>query len=209
MACPSSCSDITLLPLPPSCGVVLRKNTLARLLVYPCSFELPDPIICGEGSNIQPLFDDGTIVISGKLANIVLADPVTEDVTTDDCTPVTKNILTREITFEDRNAVSIADPSFSPGYHNLYYDYDWWLDKIANNTRIAWGIVFCNGDVIIPRDVNGQILNTSVYTFISYQKSSTVGGQSIEFKKGSLTFQGDPFNFQRPDFNLVDCGIEY
>lgn len=201
--CPASCSDITLIGNPTTnCVPSLRKKTISRLLFWPCSVDLPTPIT----GNIKPLFDDGTIVYSSSLANIVVNDPNFDDVVYDECSPVDKVPSTREITFEDRFAISKT--SGSPATTNTYFDYDFWQDKLSNRFSLRFGIVYCDGDVEIPKDDNGNSLTATITVFRSWQKPQTQGGQWIEFKKASIVFQGDPFSLSsKPAFNLSDEGI--
>lgn len=202
--CPSSCAGNTLIGLPTAnCVPSLRRDTPNRLFFFPCDLDLPDPI---QG-NIKPLFDDGTIVYSSPLANIVLNDPNFDDVIYDECSPADKVVSTREMTFEDRFAISKT--SGSPATTNDYFDLDVWQDKINNRFRMRYMIGFCSGNVIIPTDENGDYLTAILTLYRSYQKPQTQGGKWIEFKRGSIVFQGDPFNLTvKPAFNLADENID-
>lgn len=200
--CPASCSDITLLSLPTAnCVPSMRRNTPNRIFFFPCSVDLPNPI---QG-NIKPLFEDGTIVYTGTLANIVVNDPNIEEVDMDVCSPNDRIVSTREITFEDRFAISKTEGS--PATTNNYFDLDFWQDKISNRFRMRYMIGFCNGDVIVPTDENGAYLEASLFLYRAYQVPANKG-QWIEFKRGSIIFQGDPFNMTvKPAFNLTTEGI--
>lgn len=110
------------------------------------------------------------------------------------------------MTFNDKTSVTTS--AASPSDINIYADYDFWQDKNDNQTRLNYGIVYCNGDVKIARDTDGTLLNASVSAILNYQKA-TNGGKSTEFKQVSIVFQGDPLALtNKPEFNLVDAGIE-
>lgn len=200
MSCPSACGDPDIIANPQAnCATSIRRKTLSRILFYPCNTVLPDPL----PGNIKPLFDDGTIVASMTLANIVVEDPQTEDIVVDDCTAPRQFITTRAITFEDRNAITDTG---SPA--NDYFDYSFWQNKNNIQQQLSYMFAYCDGDVVIPVDENGNNLTAALLVFLSWQKSSNPGGKSIEFKKGRIVFQGDPFNMSiTPAFNLVTEGI--
>jgi hypothetical protein len=204
--CPSSCTDIALLANPQAaCTTSLRRKTLSRIIFFPCNTTLPNPM---TGAAMKALFDDGTIVASSKLANIGVNDPTTEDVVIDECSPTEKVIMTRAIDFEDRVAIALS--AGSPLATDLYKDYDFWKDKLAYQMQLSYGFVFCDGDVIVPRDPVSNIpLTATLFGFISYQKAQTQGGAWVEFKKFTLTFLGDPLNFFKPDFNEITAGITF
>jgi hypothetical protein len=185
-----------------SCTENYRNKTISRLLFFDCGTDLPSPLTC---ESMDTLFTSRAIVASSELANVVVNDPTTEDVVISDCRPPRKKVVARNITWEDRFAIALS--TGSPAVVNQYFDYDFWKDKKNARLRLRYGIVFCDGDVIICRDSKGQPLSAEFDVFLSYQKSSTPGGQSVEFKKGSIDFAGDPLDFAKPDFNINDCGI--
>lgn len=206
--CLSNCQSVSLLPIPTTgCTIDIRQKTLSRILFMPCTVALPNPITC---ANIAALFTAGMIVGTSELANIVVNDPTTEDVVYSECRPVRKQIMTREITFEDRIAltgVTTSPPQTSPPGITNYFDYDFWRDKMSARLQLRYMLVWCDNDVTIPVDANGNLLTADLEAFLSYQKPSTQGGAWIEFKKASITFVGDPLNFIKPSFNLTNCGI--
>lgn len=201
--CPSTCGDTTLIGNPQgNCDTSFRQTTPSRLIFWECNVTLPDPI---TDENIAPLFANGTIVWSQPLADIVFADPTYETLTLDDCRPPLQYVATREMTFNDKTSVTTA--ASSPAEINIYADYDFWQDKLDNQARLNYGIVYCNGDVKLARASDGTLLTAAVTAVLNYQKP-TNGGSSTEFKQISVTFQGDPLALtNKPEFNLVDAGI--
>jgi hypothetical protein len=203
--CPASCSSITLLQNPQAnCIDSIRRKTLSRIFFYPCSTILPAPI---SNTNIAPLFANGTIVSTNRLANINVADPQTEDVLVDECSAARKFITTRELTCEDRIAVEV-NPT-SPGGDNPYFDYDWWADKGDQQLVLNAMLAYCDGDVIIPLDKNGNPLSFTLLAHLSWQKPQQQGGAWVEFKKITMNFMGDPFALiNKPAFNWIKAGIQ-
>ena len=201
--CPTNCVTVDLVPNPASgCFIDQRNTQLSRILFMSCKTDLPNPITC---NNITPLFSDNSIVVSAPLRNITLDDPTTQDVLVSDCVPPRKLVTARVLNWEDSNAIS--ETSGSPAVTNAYYDYTFWLDKIANNDLMRYALVYCNGDVRFARAKSGVLLTANLFTFINYEKLAP-GAGAIEFKKGTLTFAGDPLGAMlAPDFNLVECGI--
>lgn len=203
--CPASCSDIALLANPQStCESQQRYRILSRVAFYPCSVTLPDPM---TDMAIKALFDDGTIVATSALANVTFADPTSEDVAIDDCSPAMSVITGRELTAEDRYAVS--NTSGSPATTDEYFDYDVLDDKVINQHAMNYMLIFCDGDVVVPLDRAGNPLTATMQVFISYQKPSTQGGRWIEYKKITIRFQNDPLALYtaKPAFNYIDAGI--
>jgi hypothetical protein len=201
--CPVACDDVEIIGNPESsCDISLRRKTPSRLFFYKCSTALPSPV---TGTAMAALFSAGDVVASMELANLVINDPTTEDVLFSDCQPPLKVINTREITFEDRNAVK-----YGTSIIHDYWDYNFWNNKNNIQQQLRYMIGYCDGDVVIPRDpITGQPLTATMLVFLSWQKASQAGGSSIEFKKGAITFQGDPFNLTHaePAFNWIDAGI--
>lgn len=204
MPCPSSCGDFTLLGNPEaSCTVDIRQKSPSRFFYYPCNVTLPDPI---TPENIAPLFEDGTIVASSELANFTVNDPATDDVVISDCRPALPVVSSREIIAEDRIRVELT--SGSPATTNMYFDYDFWQDKTEHQFQMNAMIAYCDGDVIIPVDINGNPLTFTMLAYLNWQRPATQGGASIEFKRITMRFQGDPFALHiKPSFNWITAGI--
>ncbi len=204
--CPASCNDLALLGNPQStCESQQRYRILSRVAFYPCSTTLPDPM---TDMAIKALFDDGTIVATSALANVVFSDPTSEDVPIDDCSPALNVITGRELVAEDRYAVNKTLPT-SPATIDKYYDYDVLDDKIINQHAMNYMLIFCDGDVIVPTDRAGNPLTATMQVFISYQKPSQQGGRWIEYKKITIKFQNDPIALYtaKPAFNYITAGI--
>lgn len=201
--CPASCQDITVIGNPVNCVPTIRQTTPSRVLFFNICDTLPDPITDG---NIAPLFEDGTIVASSELANVVFNDPTYEEVPLSDCTVPLQVLVSRELTFEDRVAV---DASTSSPYFTDFFDYDFWQDKLDKQTKLGYMIMYCNGDVKVARDTNGDLLTARITAFLNYQRPSGGSGKSTEFKQVSILFNGDPLALtNKPEFNVYDAGIE-
>lgn len=204
MACPASCTSVTLLKNPQTnCVDNIRRKTVSRLFFYPCSLSLPNPI---TGAAMKALFDAGQIVSTNRLGNVVWADPATEDIMVDECSTARKVITTRQLTCEDR--ISVEANTNSPAADNPYFDYDFWQDKQDQQITLNAMIAYCDGDVIIPLDRNGNPLAFTMLVFLSWQKPQQQGGAWVEFKKLSFDFQGDPMAlYNKPAFNYITAGI--
>lgn len=203
--CPANCQNIVLVGNPPDqCTLLLRNKTLSRVAFYPCSLSLPDPI---TGVAMKALFDNGDIVASSQLGNINWQDPTTEDIVVNECSPARQIITGRELQAEDRVAIKYL--SGSPATADDEYDYDFWQDKMVNQSLMNYMLIFCDGDVVIPKDANGNPLTATMLVYISYQKPGTQGGDWIEFKRISIRFKNDPLAFYtaKPAFNYIDAGI--
>lgn len=204
MPCPSNCTPDVLIGNPQGiCSQDVRQRILSRIAFFPCNTTLPDPI---TGPGMKALFDSGEIVASSKLANIVLADPQTEDVVIDECSVARKFITSRLITAEDRISVSLT--SGSPATTNKFRDYDFWQDKLDHQLLMYTMLIYCDGDVIIPATRDGVYISASLTAYLNYQKPSTQGGQWIEFKHLEFNYPGDPLAlFLKPAFNYITAGI--
>lgn len=204
--CPASCNDNTLIANPTtSCVPSVRRRTFSRFIFFNCGMTLPDPM---PGS-IKPLFDDGSIVSSSTLTfPNGLPDPTFEDIQYDECSTPVPEATGRLVDFEDNIAISYT--SGSPATTNAYYNYIFWADKMRNRYNMSYGMVYCNGDVYIPKDADFVPYTATLNAFISYRKPGQAGGQWFEFIKGTLNFANDPFALidnPVPDFNLNTEGI--
>lgn len=199
--CPANCTYEDLLGLPsPNCETGLRRTTVSRIFMYNCSTELPTGTPSAVGAAMVALFNSGAIVSTMPLANVLFEEPVFQEEPIDDCSPAVQLLQTRAMTFEDKYAIDIS--SVSPYVANLYYDYDFWADKIANQNQIRYMIAYCNGDV---KEVE---FNGTMRGFIDYIKSQSQGGLSTETKKIRLLFNGDPIGFGvKPTWNYIDAGL--
>lgn len=200
--CPSNCvTDLVGLPQE-ECKPKIRKDTLSRFIFFPCNIELPDPI---TDENIVPFFEDGSIVITRELAEIVVGEPTFEEISVSQCRPPLRQVATREITFRDFNAVSTVT-SPATGVDD-YLDYDFWQDKVDSANRLRYGIVSCDGDVKLAKDEQGNFLTADMTAFLAYIVPGG-GGANTEYKDVRIRFQGDPLNLTvKPSFNIIDAGV--
>lgn len=200
--CPTSCTTDLVGNPPEVCTPVIRQKTLSRLVFFSCGIELPDPI---TNENIKPFFDDGSMVISSELAEIIPGAPTYEEIRVSDCRPAQRVVATREITFRD--LVAITGNIGSPATETSFFDYAFWKDKVDNQNRLRYGWAYCNGDVVLARNEDGSFMTADLTMFLDYIRPAN-GGSSTEFKSGSIRFQGDPINLNNtPEFNLVDAEI--
>ena len=203
--CPDSCASIELIPNPVGgCDFATRKLSISRLAFFNCNLAIPDP---PTDVSIPPLFTDGSIVISSPLRNVVMNDPETEDVVIHDCMSPARFITRRQMTFEDIIAITTVTGTPPDEITNKYADYDFWRDKKKYRMILRYGLIACNGDFWFARNEDGTFMEAYFDIFISGQKLGNAGG-TVEIKKGTIDFTGDPLNFYPPDFNLVDLGIQ-
>lgn len=202
--CPVDCAPVELIKNPVGqCVSDFRRKTPSRIFFYSCQTVLPIPV---TGSSIKPLFDNGDIVSTVELANFAFDTPTSDDLQISDCRPAVKLITSRTITFEDRTGIVAVQGS--PGVENKFADYDFWLNKLINWEQLNYMIAYCDGDVIIPVDLNGKPLYASLSGFIDFQRAQQAGGPSTELKKFTITFNFDPLYFNnKPAFNYIDAGI--
>lgn len=201
MACASNCGEVTLTPNPSSCVIKERFTTPSRLILIPCDATLPTPI---KGA-IKPLFDSGQIVYTSELGNWEFGDPSYANSNVSSCRPVNKIITSRTIGFQDRISLSVT--SGSPATTNDYADYDFWRDKLEKQGLWYAALWHCNGDTFLPRTASGLLIRATLTGFVNYEVLDQESNLTVEFKKFSLTYQGDPFAFNAPDFNTFTEGI--
>lgn len=201
--CPTQCTPATLLKNPAlNCSADVRRTTPSRIFFYACQTPLPNPV---TNANMLAMFNAGTLVPSVELTNIVFEAPNFETLQLSDCRPPRNIISTRSITFEDR--YGIIDNSASPVYNN-FEDYDFWFNKISNSEQLNYMIGYCNGDVKIPVDINGNPLYATLSGYLDYIKAQAAGGSSTETKKLTLAFQGDPLSLNiKPLWNFINAGL--
>ena len=204
--CPAQCVSIELVANPTAgCDFNIRKFTINRIAFFNCGLEIPEPY---SAANIAPLFTDGSIVVSSPLRNVTWNDPETTDVKIHDCIPDSKMLLKRTLLFEDAIALAtpeIVGPPLVPA--NNYADYDFWKDKKKYRMLLRYGFVSCNGDFWFAENDDGSLMEGWFDIYISGQVLGGSGG-TMEIKKGSIDFAGDPLNFRGPDFNLVEFDID-
>lgn len=200
--CATNCGIIELIDNPLQCIAQPRLKKPSRLGFYACNTSLPDPL---NDAAIEALIASGEIVYSSALGNFVPQAPTTQDIAVDDCTPARRIIASREIQFQDRIGIDISNSS--PLVESKYHDYDFWNDKQVKQLQLNYLIEYCDGDNVIPLDQNGNPLSASLFIFLDYERSSTQGGASTEFKSGSIIFNGDPLAlYNKPAFNRAADG---
>ncbi|RYD50668.1 MAG: hypothetical protein EOP52_13485 [Sphingobacteriales bacterium] len=205
--CPDQCNDIELIgnPIGGCPAPAMRKRKLSRLAFMACGIALPSEY---TALTTKPLFEgEGRVIfLSSPLANIQLEDPTTEQVVVHDCMPAIEDITGRRLTAEDRIAVEVP---IQGGGTDKFGDFIFWKDKRKQWLRMAYGVVYCNGDFMFLRDENGNLISGSLQAHTGYQALTANGANSgtIEFTKVSLNVNGDPFSFAKPDFNLKTFGI--
>ncbi len=199
--CPTNCANEDLLGLPTSnCDTGFRRTTPSRLFMYNCNEEIPTGTQAVVGAAVAAMFTAGTVVSSMPLANVVFEEPTYQELNLDDCTANQQLLETRALTFEDRYAIDISN--ISPFVANNFFDYDFWVDKIANQQNIRFMLAYCNGDVRLI-DFAGTIRG-----FVDYLKAQTAGGPSTEVKKFRILFNGDPLQMNsKVIFNYINSGI--
>lgn len=201
--CPTNCGSSTLVAYPQSsCDADLRFDTPARIFFFLCTTTLPSPI---TNANMLALFNSGDIVASMPLSNVEFGDVTYEEVQKDDCQTPTKIPVSRPLTFQDKYGV--ADTN-SPSTGE-YLDYDFWQDKLDNQTRLNYMVAYCNGNVKIARkEGTDTLLTASITSVLTYQKPQTAGNQSVEVKQVEMVLNGDPLDLRnKPEFNYIDAGI--
>lgn len=207
MYCPANCANFFLIGNPTAgCDLTaLRKRTLSRIAFMSCSADIPDPV---TEQNAPGLFNagDAVIVVSNPLV-MTVNDPEQEEIVVHSCMPPIKVTNRRVISFEDKIKVEIPADVDNNVTANPFYDYDFWKDKKSKRLMLRYGLVYCNGDFVFARNEDGSYMEAWFDVFLAYSALANNGG-TLEIKKGTLEFQGDPLDFAKPDFNLVDLGIE-
>lgn len=202
MPCNDACGEESLIDNPQICELTPRLTTPSQLGFYLCNTSWPSPLT-PEG--IAALINSNEVVWSNPLANVTFNDPTTQDVQISDCLPSSRVVASRELTFQDRVAVSMNGGS--PAEEEPFYDYDFWLDKVGKKLSMYYLIRYCNGDVKFANGTNGQPLSADLLVTLNYERATTNGSPSIEFKQGSAIFNGDPLDIRnKPLFNIADNG---
>lgn len=200
--CPTDCGAITILTTPPLCNLEPRLKTLSQLGFYACNVSLPDPL---DAAALETLIADGSIVFTQELSNITLNDPTFTEVIIADCQPAKRNVANREITFNDRIAITLSEGS--PVVNTPFYDWQFWADKEEKIVSLYTLWKYCDGDVIIVLDKNGNPITADLKVTINYEAAGAQGGLRPEIKAVSLIYAGDPVNvYNPPSFNIASDG---
>lgn len=198
--CPASCGTINLPENPEQCVLQVRYKIPSQIGFYACNTSLPDPL---AAEAIEDLIASNSIVFTQPLANFTLNDPTFTDIVITDCAPADRIVTSREFTFQDRVALQLTQGS--PGVLNEYADYDFWAAIEGQSLSLNYLIKYCDGDVVIAKDINGNPLSANLKVWLNHD--TPAAGKKIEFKSGSIIFNGDPLAmFNRPSFNVAADG---
>lgn len=206
MACAVDC-DINIIDNPTDgCTTTIRRNSFKRFHFKPCNVSIPYDVDGKvDATALEALYEANAIVRTSELANVTPQAPTTQETAISDCRPALVTIDTREIQFQDR--ISIQLNQGSPAVLNRFYDYAFWASIMTNMSQLDVFIEYCDGDVVIAKDVNSNLLPATLFMYLDWERASTQGGKSVEFKNGSLRFQGDPFALDNPpSFNIASDG---
>lgn len=200
--CPADCGTDALVPGSIPCELTPRYTGIKRFHFFNCSTSLPDPL---DATALEALYTADSIVMSSELANVTLNDPSFQEVALSTCRPALRVVSSREITFQDRIALTVAEGS--PAVDNTFYDYDFWADKMPRGLTMNYMVEYCNGDVTIAKDAQGNYLSADLQVWLNEEAPSTQGGKVVQFKAGSAIFNGDPLNlFNPPAYNRAEDG---
>lgn len=213
--CPADCADISILPNSEQCDLQPRLRSIERFGIFPCDTALPDPLTC---VGLQALVTDGKLVFTNPLAQIDVQDPNYAEVVLSDCLPAVELITNQIIAFRDTIKVDIpADTTTSPATDaNPNYNWKFWADKLNAQLSMRYLVIYCNGDVLIPRDSDGNYLSASLRANVKYENVGTAQSPMfMEYIQGQLNFRGNPLDLnyppeENPDgtvFNIDDCDL--
>lgn len=213
--CPADCANTTVTPNQPgSCDLKVRKRNIDRIGFFPCSVDLPSPFTCEA---LEGLVTANTLTFSSPLANIEVQDPTFEELQIADCRPADRMVTSRIVTFQDRISIETASGGSPVTPANPFFDYDFWKDKKTKRALMRYMFIFCDGSVVVPKDVNGKPLAASLDVFLAYERQgSGANSYILEIKKGQLEFKGDPLDleYNKPEltamndvFDISACGL--
>lgn len=203
MACASNCGSVELLAAATTCELKERVTAPSRAMFIPCDITLPDPI---KGS-IKPLFDDGSIVLSPPLGGWEFSEPEYANTNISTCIPAYRTIVSRTIKFTDR--IAITSNTGSPATINKFADLPFYEDKLAKRGLYYVALVHCNGDAYLPRTSDGVLITASLDGYIDYEVKDEASNYIVQVKRFTVKYQGDPFAFHAPDFNLIEESIVF
>jgi hypothetical protein len=200
--CPVDCGTDALLPGSEPCELTLRYAGTKRFHFFNCSTSLPDPL---DATALETLYTDEAIVMSSELNNVTWNDPTFQEVAISTCRAAVRIVSSREATFQDRIALTVDEGS--PAVPNTFYDLAFWADKMPRTLTLNYMVEDCNGDVTIAKDAEGNYLSADLQVWLNEEAASTQGGKVVQFKSGSIIFNGDPKNlFNPPAFNRAPDG---
>ena len=226
MACLTSCAPTSAPRLGQYCSTIIREACDSILVAFRCDvtpqqFAIATNTTAAMCASLNTFFApaNNRIFRTGKLKNMVWGDPQFTAFTIDDCSPDRQIASTRELTFEDVNAIDVnpTTGAVSEGYK--YFDYEFY--KILSKEN-GWyfGHIDCNKNLYLhvanqtslatSTNLNGitnqgNFVNAQVSVTVT--KDRSVAKKCIETKKVSITYTGDPYNLVKPVFNLASCPV--
>lgn len=200
--CPNQCANFDLIEIKDNaCEQNYREATIRAIGFYKCDTILPNPLTKEAIKElIMPTSPSAKmgLVFSNELVNVQVGEPQTEEVKLSDSRPAKEEVVSREITFQDKIAVNLEK-----GGKDVFADYEFWKDKKEHSTRLHYVFALSDGRVIIPRQKNSNAgMPATLNVSLNFEQKSQ--GGAIEVKQGKIKFLGDPFDFVQPDINLND-----
>ena len=199
---PTDCTDFDLQEKESNCELEERDVNIRSIGFYKASTVLPDPLTEAALKELIVPTDPATtkpgLVFSNELANVTLADPQVTERKLSDSRPPAEFVESREITFQDRIAVTITEAS-----KTVFKDYEFWKDKRDHSTLLNYVLVMSDGRIIVPRQKNSAAGMPATFSVFLNYEAKTQGG-AFEFKQGKIKFLGDPLDFVQPNINLND-----
>lgn len=213
--CPANCQDTELLPQSTQCDLQPRLRGIERFGIFTCDSGLPDPLTC---VGLEALVTDSKLSFTNPLAQIDAQDSNFAEIVLSDCLPSIEKVTNRIIAFRDAIKVDIpADSTTSPATAaNPNYNWKWWADKRDIQLSVRYMIIYCNGDVVIPRDEDGNYLTASMRIDVKYENVGTAQApMMMEYLAIQLNFRGNPIDVAYPPeenvdgtvFNIDDCSL--
>lgn len=203
-SCTAVCTaDIVIPSLAQVCATMTRNERPSKLLILTCSTAIPTGIPSAKATALAALLASGDLGATGRLSQFLFADPQTTDISYDDCSPATPVVTQRDLTFSDFNAIDVDDDGTTP---LPYADRAFWRTVKAAGQKFIFGWTTCDG-LLYWFTIDAAYTNpitAILQIFTSYD--TTVANKSVEVKKGTIRFLGDPFDeFPEPylDLNAV------
>lgn len=198
---PTDCTDFDLQEKESNCTLEEREANVRSVGFYKASTVLPQPLteaaikelIIPTGAGAKP-----GLVFSNELANVTFSDPQVTERKLSDSRPPAEVIESREVTFQDRIAVTMNEASTT-----IFKDYEFWKDKKDHSTVLNYVFAMSDGRLIVPRQNNSAAGMPATFSVFLNYEAKTQGG-AFEFKQGKIKFLGDPLDFVQPDINLND-----
>lgn len=209
MSCITNCLDEAILGIPDNTvcdDYPVRNGAIATVGLLKCDTPLPNPLTC---TALADLIDDGLVVFSPSLANVAFAEPQFDEVLISDCSPRMRRIVQRTMTFDDKHAIKIPEiTGETPVPARNFFDREFWGNKRKMSMSLRYLLVYCDGNVEVPRDDNGTPMTATLTVYRDFDRN-TVGDSEniIEVKRVQIDFKGDPLELREPELNIneADC----